>query len=613
MQINIYKITTIILTIIIYLFFKPLLIILYPGVLYFFYNDLKKDFFTNFAYCISLSISYWVVSFWMLKYLPLSLSSLINISVLLSIFLILIKEKKSFIAPPIPKKDVLSIFSILFILFTFIPIYKANFMPAGVDTATHTYIARLIYEMNTFPKSYEPIAPFDNFGGSPIGLSVLIAFITKLDSTIPIYKSGLIIALFTYTFIGLGLFLFLKRWFNLYVSFLAVFSVIRFGPDLLRYSLWGGIPAIFSLGLLLFLINYIIDIINQNKFTFLNAANVAILAYAGFSVHHIPTVVLLYVVPVFVLIKFKLLRKRINRTHFYFMFWVFIIILPLAIPFLTSLNPPSEEIINYIKVRQKNYQDFIYTINFYNAPYNIPVFIEKRLGHVIFYTSFMGILLSFLNNKYRKNLRIELSMYSLIILFVFVLNAGFWFLPLSAFLYPDRVITLAIIPISIFVATFYDFLFKSLILPAFRKPFIATSLVFSFAILIYAIFLFSDYQNWYSSRFSGYVSVSSDDLKAFEWIQKNTSPTDVIANNYGDAGVWIPTFTYRKITTYDGMLYDIEDIRKGASKLKPTYLFIGSKPDGYNIIYTTEEIAKNPNYEIVFASGDTRLFKINNR
>ena len=105
--------------------------------------------------------------------------------------------------------------------------------------------------------------------------------------------------------------------------------------------------------------------------------------------------------------------------------------------------------------------------------------------------------------------------------------------------------------------------------------------------------------------------INKDDINVFNWISKNTSENDVFLNNYGDAGIYIPAVTYRKITWYDFTQYDKESITNGIKKLKPTYLFIGSKvvyPDG--IKYTYNEVENKATYREVFSSGNAHLFKI---
>ena len=607
MTIHYFKISVLLLSLAGFVLWTPLLLFVFPGSI-FIYSRLSRrmSLFEAVVYSIVLSLSYWVCGFWILKLLPLSFTGFIYFSLALSFIIHIFYRRSDFSLPSFNLSDALSFVLSIFLFLLFILLYYQQIVPAGVDPATHGYIARLIQEYNGFPETYEPIVPIQRFGSSPIGFSVLTAAVSLLTN-LPIYRSALLFVSLTYFLFGLALFLFLRSYFSVFISSLTTLSVLLIGSDITKYIEWGGNPSILSLAFLLFGISFGLRVL---QFGYLSRKNIALLSlflYASFTIHHIPFVTILFLFPIIGL--YLVLKKSDWTKYFIHLGYLFLFLFILAIPFFLSLKLPSTETLEFIKSWQR-YTEHAWVGNWKNAFITIPLYLQMRIGKTLFLLFVLG-LFSAIFFKVRHSVWFFISLF---IMTVLVLNSRYWFLPLSPLLYPDRIVSVGVIPLSYFVGSFYStcsrliqkistdrvfltsvFIVLVLWLPLGRRSFVHQ-----------AIF---NYTNTLQASLD-YSLLSEDDIKAFHWILRHTSIKDVFINNYGDAGVWIPAIAYRKVTVNDHDPYDLEELRDGASRLTPTYVYLGSRPIYSSISITLDELEHSIRYELIYSSGNARVYKI---
>ncbi len=612
-----YKIGFFLSSILIY-FLAPVLIpFLYPGIIIYFYNITNYrniNFFENTGFSIALSLSYWIVGFWILKYLPISFYDFLFITFLGSIILVFFRNKKNINFSFFTKADLISLSLCFVIGLSFLPLFKHNLIPAGADMATHSYIARLIAEKNSFPTTYEPIAPSTDFGSSYMGISIIIAAVSKI-AEINLGKSALITSVAVYIILGISIFLFLTTRFNKIVSFISSFSLIWIGKDIMQYYLWGGNPTVLALSLLFFALALFIKVINSREsLDTWSAFLIALLLAGSFLSHPTPLVILFYFIFGIALIELKNIKKNINRNIIVFVIKLGLFLLIMNIPFLSSFKIPSEETFTKIsQIQRSNIGNTNWVGNINNFYYTIPLYMRERIGYSLFFVSSLGIFLSLFKPN-REKIYFLGAIISEIIL---IINCQYWFLPLSPLLFPDRIISIGLIPFSFFVAVFFEtgFNYFNKFFHINNKKFTEILTIFV-AVNFLGVFFLNDLwqsTNWVYSHININTSVTEDDIQVFNWINKNTSENDIIANNYGDSGIWIPALAYRKITKYDATLYDLEKFNDNVKKTAATYLFVGSKPIyEKSIDYTYDKIKNNPLYKEVFNSGNAHLFRIIN-
>jgi hypothetical protein len=176
-----------------------------------------------------------------------------------------------------------------------------------------------------------------------------------------------------------------------------------------------------------------------------------------------------------------------------------------------------------------------------------------------------------------------------------VINYRFWFIPFSYLFYPGRTALLMIIPLSFFIA------------PLVRKNLLRRGLLLVALVIIGVSF----YGIFYVYNSVSMCSVTREDLDAFKWIDNTLSKDALFANNYGDAGVWIPAIIYRRITHPHSFQVLTERSTEEASKgLKADYIYIGSKAV-YGVDYRKEDLEKAPSrYKLIYTNDGAQVWKI---
>jgi len=88
------------------------------------------------------------------------------------------------------------------------------------------------------------------------------------------------------------------------------------------------------------------------------------------------------------------------------------------------------------------------------------------------------------------------------------------------------------------------------------------------------------YSEFYLANMKPQGSVAQDDLRAFEWIKRNTAKTDIILNvpEHDYSGLWIPAICARRILwPHTNALY-FDELQKGNEGAVAAYAFLGSRP-----------------------------------
>ena len=587
------------------IFFTPIALVVFPGVIIFFTMISYASFSERLFYSIAFSLAFWIVGFSFLKFVPFQLSSFVIISLVLSCgtwcYQIITGKLKKI---TIEKADVFWILVIGIASYFMLQTYLRHFVAAGADMATHTYTARVIFDANKFPTTHEPLVPIDTFGFAPYGLSVLSALIS-LFTELPVYRSSFLVVMLAYPFLAGAFYLFLKN----YVSSPAIFAVIvllfAFEENIATYLRWGGNTTILALGFVAVGISWLIFCIQKNYLNKVSLLVNGILLAASFYTHQTPLVIVgtligcacLYVV-------YKKQTELI--THFLYLFGLLLVLL---LPFLFSMQLLTTSEVNHIKTWQQNKEYFAQAETplqiFPAAVRNILYFHSERLLWLLI----LGISVSL----WRRSSHFQVYSASLVLLLILLFNVNFWVLPLSQLFYPDRVLTLALIPFAYFIAQLFDFI-KGVTFEIYNHK---NKLAFAF-LMIWFISLGwlakTRFEHFFNVAVLGenYIntSVTEDDMNVFNWISTHTLTAAIIANNYGDAGVWIPAIAGRKITDNDFNAHYLSEIEATQMQLKPDYIYLGNKMVYGVGSYTFERIATDSAYQLVFSSGDAKLYKI---
>ncbi len=582
-----------------FFFFPTLIIFIFPGILLLLWPRLKKISLPEaVGYILVLSLSVWICSFNLLKFIPLSFTNLVYGLSFLSVFLLFIFNRSSWPLKPIHIKDVIILGSFCLFTVLFLRIYSLQLAPAGADMTTHAYTAKVIIDQNGYPVTYEPIVPVKQFGSGYIGMSTLIAGVTLLNH-LPIYRNALMIELIVFPLLAMALFNLLKNFYNLGASSITSIIIFFISREFNDYLTWGGIPTLWALVFLVFGVSFLL-----HNFS-LKSVMITSLYFSSATISHqmVPVISIYLLIPVFIYLFFK----KIHTVPALLV--IGIIMMFFNLPFLLTFRIPSSETLNWIKNWQKEMDWVKMEPNSYGLFLQTLEYLRLQFGNLLFTTTLIGIFSAI----YLKSKGYIWFVVAFIVGLVLIFNARVWFLPLSALVYLDRIPTVLLVFCSYFVALVIQKLlnlFQSISHSSQRY------LLLLFSLILVPFFVFQIEK----IVTTNYLAVQNEsgkntlltqaDLEVFSCLVQKTTIYDVVENNYGDAGLWIPAIVGRRINNYDMMPHHLEEITKRQTEISPNYVFIGSKPVYPNKVnLNSVNYIANPNYQPVCQSGGAKLFR----
>lgn len=582
--------------------FSSFRIIIFPGILIFClrrkntFSGLEKIFFAGL-----LSLAFWVVSFPMLKYIPISLTTYSTIIQIVTIITILYRGlTRDFLHLKI--SGVLLFTGILLASGPFVYFYFHLIGPVGNDMGIVSYTAAVIEIADAYPKSYEPLLPISHFGFAPVGFSALSAMIS-LFSSLPIHKSLLLLSLLSYPTYLVVLFLYLSNFFSHFKSLIVAYIVLLYGLHIRGYFPWGGNITIWSIIFLITGVWLYIRLLKHNQLSQLGIIIVSLFFAASYYTHQVQLFGFGYFVALYVLVTIFTTK---NRTSFIkYLLLAAISTTIFLVPFFSSFTTPSKETIEFVRNYLREAPYYTMTSYFSGLLMSVPEFISTQVGVMIYFLWYAGMVVAVIQGSLSDRWHLVATA----VLWILLANTKLWFLPLSIALYPERILALASVIYAYFIG-------KTLILINSKAVMIAGKQRFVFILLLlpwtpHFIRLQSyEYQSFYDTALQQ-SAVTKHDMTAFKWISQHTKPTDVIMNNEGDAGIWIPVYTKRTITNNDSSPHIFDELFAAENRLQPNYLYIGDKALHPNAIkHVARNYDKKPAYKLVFSSGNARLYKI---
>jgi hypothetical protein len=486
--------------------------------------------------------------------------------------------------------------AIAFVMLTILHLFPAFqwIVAPGNDMSMHTFMTRLIVEADRLPTSYEPIFPIHDFGSYAAGLPSIAAVLTTI-SGMPVERTTLVVALLSYPALVGGLSLIALRFVNAWPSLAAAWLVMA-TCEMHAYLLWGGNPTILSFALTFAAISIFVRPergAQQRFFPFFAAG-------AGL-VHLIPLIGMAYAFPLALVVWLVGVPKdeRIALARS----WIAplaITVSLLALPYIFGARPAvSAHEIAWVKHWQRDTWH-AYTGNWENFYATIwPYFYQ----HFSYGVVVMGA--SVLAQVFIRDRRQLAWAPFVVMVLLLVLNSRYWFLPASPALYPERMIALMIAPACALTAVTFAALARTTgAWPRFLR---FGSLAIASALLL----AWSTSRAVLAAQRAGErITVTAHDLAMMKWIEANLPHDAVIANNYGDAGAWIPALAFRSITHPHTNPFYFDEIDAWRMKVAPTFLFIGEH-GAYDIQYQRDATLLFPrDYVKTHVEGDAYLFTI---
>ena len=578
---------------------SPLQILIFPGILL--YTKHTRELFTQLEKATLagfLSLAFWVVSFAFLKYIPLPLTTFMMV-VQFCCFVYLFTKGIAHERPYYQKGDWVLLFGFLSIFLPYIFLYNDFHGPVGNDMGIISYTATVISSANKYPTTYVPLLPIDHFGFAPIGFSVLSAMITLL-STIPIYKALLLLSVLSYPIYWAALYLYLSNFYSKYKSFVITYIVFIVGQHVRGFFPWGGNITIWSIAFLIVAIWLYIRL-KQRAYSPKYLSIVALLIAASFYTHQVA--LLGFAFFAFVYVFTTIIRSPNRITTCKQLGLLGALIIAFLFPFLSSTNLPSPDTVAFVKHYLQTAPYYTMSSDLGGLFTSVPIFISKEIGSYLMLYFVVGMGFALLNSN--KN---DLWHFIAVPIFwLIIANTKLWFLPFSFGLYPDRILGLFTIVYAYFIGRTLPELTNFHPLPTQSKMLLSMFMVISVP------FLLSMHVSEYTRvRAAGklHASVTDNDVAAFAWILKNTKSSDIIENNEGDAGIWLPVYTRRMITRNDSSPHIFDELFLAQSMLRPAYAYVGDKVSYPEAMPHPAGYYDNANYSLVFSQGNAKVYKV---
>jgi hypothetical protein len=580
-------------------FCRPLLLLLFPGILTVLLYGEKQHYLSDLLpSVVGTSLAFWVVSFWFLGYvkIPLSLWAWgVTFLAMLLLGIVLWRRNRSVLIL-LDREEIIALFLLsaaAILRFSFF--WRWPLAPAGADLSMHSYMAALIAATDGVPFSHRPLLPIDGFGAYPAGFQTLTALMSILGK-MPIYRAVMLMEATVLTFLTLAFYSFLRVFWDRPTSAMVAVLGTFLPRNPQQFIQWGGDPTLLALALLVLGLRFLPMLREQMSWG--TRSLCALTVAASVLTHLIPIIGLVYAsIPVAVYICIRDLsgqrgerRRVLGNVLAIGVISVFLVAVCLPQWWSTEVSAAEVE---WVKKFQQQWSGGAWGGTLGNAVLTIPQYLtEKLFGGPFLVLSGLGLLTLALR---RPSLALACAIWGLTVVGL-VVNSMHWVLPLSYAIYPERVAMLLLLPFALGIAALLDSV-RELVAKRDFMLWVMAALVLSVAIRPNEKLL---YRGLIPNSL-----VTPADLRAMQWIQAHTDSRAVFRNQYGDAGLWIPAIAFRGITDPHLNPFYFDEFRAAARGLEAQYVYIGkkkalgepisiqefeSRPDTYRKVYDDDGV-----------------------
>lgn len=623
------------------LVFKGLFIFYIPGILLLLSeNFLKKHALDKLCYVILSSLGYFIFSFWFLKIFPIGLSFLVYFTIIISVlsFIFIVLFKKKFFERMSFDKTFFYIFGLfLFISFLRLIPFFTTLAPSGSDPTMHTYITALIQLADGIPSTLSPILPDANFGSYSAGFHI-VSTVFSIFSGLEPYRAVFFIGCISFSLFFLVLCSFLMK--KGVKTSIAIFSSIivssvTINPQLM--AVWGGYPSAFAFVFAVQVFSLLEDFFRKDKIFFTDILLMAFLVGAVFLSHLLIFATMAILSFIFVVLNFAKLWRQKNVIKLKYVLRNFLAVAGLALlilmPYLYGADlfvsaVGKEFTINW--VRNLWEQSRLIISGFSSRILDLGLMFIYSLGASIFVLMILPAL--FIRKIKRADIFYIIIFFlvviSILIVSRFELTDGFYIF------YPERVAMFAILPMSLLFAFGIDAFVSK-----FSKKILSFCLVVIFILISINISLigFDKFRSHYFLAMSGEISMpeflfrelflgnysiyalgreqnvlTTADLAAFEWIEKNTEKDALFLNSYNDGGLWISAIPLRPVVNAHANPFMIESANEMRIRTDYDYVYVGNKKNVRidNTPVDTSVYDNDPKYKLVFREENASIYEV---
>ena len=141
-----------------------------------------------------------------------------------------------------------------------------------------------------------------------------------------------------------------------------------------------------------------------------------------------------------------------------------------------------------------------------------------------------------------------------LLLFGLIVNTGYWYLPFSVLIYPERVMYFFVVPCGILMChTAVDLAPQG----AIRNP----PVVPLIAAVALGVGCYNCFERYVDALAHPNRRYDPDMMKVFDWIGEHTAPDAVIHVAYDTEGIWVPALSYRAAAgTHLHFIHEVLDV-----------------------------------------------------
>ena len=502
-----------------------------------------------------------------------------------------------------PKRPTHLIILASVLLLTLLPFFL-TLAPPGADMSMHGYITRMVHDADGVPKTYQPYLPIEKFGAFSIGFHTLAAMIASASGgVIPIYRAVLLTDCLVYFLLFVVLWGTLAPRLGSNLAAAAAAGGVFLSRNPQHFFAWGGTPTVLSIAL----VACALTALRRPRSVSLGEALLgALYLSAGFLSHPMPVLVLAVVyVPYGVyLIWTAITDHELLRLLLRFVLIAVACLVCMSfflVRFDSELSRDEAEWMQmWGSVTSERWHGTLL-----DAPWTLTRHLAKfAVGPLAIPLGFAMLVAACSGGKEDR-----IDLYFVLAIVGIIINARYQWLPGSVFLLPDR--AGAMLPI--FAAPLIGVMLlrtrnalADIISPQRLRQLLRVS-----SIALACLCAAGNY-GYYMRPGLAEAPVTQHDLRAFEWIKHNTSPRVHIANNYSDAGIWIPMMTGRTVSVPHVNIINWAETKLQLASMPARYIYIGAR-SVYSLPFEwtparVESLLPRP--KLVFRTGDARLYEL---
>lgn len=536
----------------------------------------------------SLVLGLWVCLFYLTSLTGVP-QSLVVLIVLVSSLVVVVKT--GIRAPRLPAL-VWSLCAIC--LLPYVVGYVSSGMLPGCDTAMHGYVTRLVIEQQGVPGTYRPLLPVDRFAGYSAGFHLIAASAAYFQPEW--LMAGLSAATAVAHVIAVfGLALLLSLFAPSSTALLVAMVVFWFNRSLQTVVDWGGTPTMLSLGLVLSALALFGYAIRERSQVF--AAMGATVWSAATLTHLIPAYTGLYVG--MGLIAYWIWKYRPPLLFLLKSAGVSVAVAVACLaPFILNMDDPrSPALSQRIREWQHRMMDDAFTGDLFSDAYRSLMEVKFSLSDLTIISVTACVLWLLSRRRYRTLGFVSgLSL----LLFALTMNTGYWLLPFSELLYPERVMYFYVIPCGILTCRTAEELEP---LRA-RTRGLAVPVI---AVAVVGVGLHNCFLRYVDALAHPDRRSDAGVMEVFAWIGEHTAPDAVIHVAYDTEGMWVPALSYRAaVGTHLHFIHDVLDV-KGQMEKAPVDHYLLRSSGNTTLAAPTDPYAEIS--EVVFTNGSMELVR----